>query len=85
MDRALQFHQIDFGQRRLDEGHPVVPPHHWGIAQKASQLMDRVKNVDWVKYTVPLVTIGSSFLVSVVSRLWHQTSSLGLSLMLHRS
>jgi ribonuclease HI len=85
MDRALQFHQVECGQRRLDGGHAILQGPHWNVAEEVNNFADRVSGGNWVKYTTPVLAILSGVWISAVVRFWHQVSVLGSSVMLHRS
>jgi ribonuclease HI len=50
MDRALQFHRVDCGRRRLDAGHTVLDGPHWGVAAKSKELVGSLARDNWVKY-----------------------------------
>ena len=85
VDRVLQFHQVECGQRRLDGGHPILAGPHWGIVRHAVQFAGRVNRGNWVEYSAPLLAVWRGLCLSVVARFWRQLSLLGSSLALHRS
>jgi ribonuclease HI len=84
IDRVLQFHQIECGQRRVDGEHPVLAGPHWNLVKHAAQFADRVNADSWVKCTAPLLAAWSALWVSILAKCWHQMSVVGSSLMLHR-
>jgi ribonuclease HI len=89
MDRILQFHRVECGQRRVDQRHETVAdPHHDGVSA-IGQWADRLAGGEWVKYAVPAMTGWYGTLVETASRCW-QSSLRAVSgccslFLLHRS
>lgn len=50
MDRILQFHRVDCGQRRFDADHDSLDGPHWGLAEKGKNLVGGLVGDKWVKY-----------------------------------
>lgn len=85
MDRALTFHQVECGQRRLDGGHATLAGPHWNLAKKSRDLIDRVSGGNWVEYSAPALAVLAVCWLSIASRFWHQMAGFGVSLWIHRS
>jgi ribonuclease HI len=85
MDRILQFHQVECGQRQLDGEHPTLAGPHWDWVQKSKDFADRVGENNWIRYTAPVLAVLSVFWVNMASRFLHQMSGIGALILLHRS
>jgi ribonuclease HI len=85
LDRILQFHSVDCGQRRSDGGHASLAGPHWGMQRKMEASDGRVAGSDWVKCIAPaLVLLGGPWM-TVASRFWQLISHFGCLFLLHRS
>jgi ribonuclease HI len=49
MDRTLQFHKVECGQRRFDAGHTSLSGHHWPTAEPDGSWVDRIAGANWLK------------------------------------
>jgi hypothetical protein len=85
MDRVLQFHQVECGQRQIDGAHTTLAGPHWDWVQKSKEFADRVSGDKWIKYTTPVLAVLGGCWVSIATRVWHQMSDVGASILLHRS
>jgi ribonuclease HI len=51
MDRILQFHRVECGQRRFEDGHGQLHGPHWNLARRRSKTgADGLAGGNWVKY-----------------------------------
>ena len=53
MDRILQFHRVDCGQRRFDAGHCLPAGHHIGLRRRNMKWLSGLPTADWVKHYAP--------------------------------
>ncbi len=91
MDRAMQFHRVDCGQRRFDTAHDAVSgPHGGGVGAYARLLTQFVSPTwpTWIKYAAAVAGWCAVCLEAAV-RSWQAgvrtTALLTSSLLLHRS
>lgn len=89
MDRILQFHRVECGQRRVDAGHAPAAGHHWAEAETAGGWVDRIAGGNWVKYAAPAIIACMGFWMLIASRHWHgnlrTVAGYCSSLLVHRS
>jgi ribonuclease HI len=74
MDRLLQFHQVDCGQRRIDAGHTLLAGPHWGTAKNGNNWVDRIARGDWLKCYGLLLATWFGFWMEIASRLWQRAA-----------
>jgi ribonuclease HI len=67
MDRILQFHRVDCGQRRFDAGHERLDGPHWGLVAKGKDRISGLAGEKWVKY--------QTLAMAVWHGLWAKTAS----------
>jgi ribonuclease HI len=71
MDRILQIHRVDCGQRRQDGAHVSLAGPHWDSTRKENGGRSRVDCSDWLKCSaLALVLLGGPWM-GVASRFWH--------------
>jgi ribonuclease HI len=73
MDRILQFHRVDCGQRRIDQRHESVGEPHLDGVSADGQWADRIAEGDWVKYTAPALACWCGALIETASRYWQSS------------
>jgi ribonuclease HI len=88
MDRVLQFHRVDCGQRRIDASHDSIPAPH-GRAHSRRTLAARFADHSCVKYRVAAVAGWCAVAIAAATHYLQTgvrtTSLLTSSLLLHRS
>ena len=73
MDRLLQFHRVECGQRRIDSRHETTgEPHLDGVAANGNWA-DRIVGGDWLKYAVPATACWCAALIETASHYWQST------------
>ena len=50
MDRALQFHRVDCGNRRFDSAHDALAGHNWTRSSKYQNCLHRMLSLDRLKH-----------------------------------
>ena len=86
MDRILQFHQVDCGQRRFDAGHNRLAGPHWSPVKPGKKWVDRVARNNWVKCYGLLLATCCGFWMEMASRFWQMSSrTVSSSFLIHRS
>ena len=92
MDRVLQFHRVECGQRRFDTGHGLLNGPHWNLAnltKKSGDWVDRIVRSNWLKYYVPVLATWCGVWMEMASRFWQMSARLLVgccsSFLLHRS
>jgi ribonuclease HI len=73
MDRILQIHRVDCGQRRIDGGHNMAGPH-WPPRERDQGWVDRIASNSWLKCVGPLLVVWGVFWVGIALRLWQVIS-----------
>lgn len=81
MDRILQFHRVDCGQRRFDAGHGagVVNGPHWKLAEKGTELVGGFAGDKWVKYNALAMAAWNGLTTKTVA--WIQGQGAGIRLL----
>jgi ribonuclease HI len=71
MDRALQFHQVDCGQRRFDGAHdgPLSGPH-WNTGWNGENQSNSTDAKNWVEYSMAHATVCRVYFTELASCLW---------------
>jgi ribonuclease HI len=86
MDRILQFHRVECGQRRFDPGHAAPPESHWAAVHGHGNWMDRVAKAEWLKYSVLALAAWCGVWMETVLRIWQvSVRTMTSSLVAHRS
>jgi ribonuclease HI len=70
MDRILQFHRVQCGQRRFDSGHTLPVGHHWNETETAESWADRIVGGNWLKYCVSAMIACWGVWMETASRYW---------------
>ncbi len=70
MDRILQFHRVDCGQRRFDAGGASLAGPHWNRAKIGESWVDRIAGGDWIKYYAPALAAWCGVWTVMASRFW---------------
>jgi ribonuclease HI len=79
MDRILQFHRVDCGQRRIDAEHGPLDGPHWNLPQKGKDWIGGLNEEKWVKYCVAAMVAGRKFGAKVASWVRGQGAAIGLT------
>jgi ribonuclease HI len=86
MDRVLQFHQVDCGQRRFDAGHNLLVGPHWGPVKQGGNWAGGIVRDNWLKCYGLVLAACCGFWMETVSRLWQLgLRTVGSSFLVHRS
>jgi ribonuclease HI len=78
MDRILQFHRVECGQRRFDFAHTMEPCHHWNVTKLGKNWLDGLNKAKWVKYAMPILAAWCGVCLELTSRLCLKIVGLGL-------
>jgi ribonuclease HI len=72
MDRTLQFHKVECGQRRFDTGHTSLSGNHWSEGEPERNWVDRIAGGNWLKYSCLLPAAWCGFCVEMASSFWQR-------------
>ncbi len=61
MDRILQFHRVDCGQRRFDAAHDSPDDPHWGLTRKGKNRFGSLVREEWVKCSALAMAVWNGF------------------------
>jgi ribonuclease HI len=79
MDRILQIHRVDCGQRRLDASHDGVDGPHWDSRHKTRRWNGGRAGGKWVKYGVLALAACCGLRATVTSWVRGQGAAIGLA------
>jgi ribonuclease HI len=89
MDRILNFHRVECGQRRFDASHSLVKDPHWDLAKARQNWLDHLAQGNWVRYYGSILAVACGLGLETASHLWQiGVQAVGgccSSLLLHRS
>jgi len=78
MDRILQFHRVDCGQRRFDGGHNLLQGPHWSQPNRVKDSSDSPAVGNWVKYHALAMTAWCGLWAQMVGHVWRRFAGVGL-------
>jgi ribonuclease HI len=78
MDRALQFHRVECGRRRLHAGHPRLQGPHWNHTEEGKNSLNGLTEGSWVKYHACAMVAWCVVHIQMTARLWRRFAGVGL-------
>jgi ribonuclease HI len=79
MDRILQIHRVDCGQRRVDPGHDAVDGPHWNSPSRVKKWIGSRAGDKWVKYGALALATCCGLKATVTSWMRGQEATVGLA------
>jgi ribonuclease HI len=79
MDRILQIHRVDCGQRRFDAAHATIEGPHWDVTNKGKRLAGGFVGDKWVKCCVLAVAACCGLRTTVASWMRGQGAVIGIA------
>jgi ribonuclease HI len=79
MDRALQFHQVYCGRRRLHDGHSPLQGPHWNRVAESGNGTNGLTEGNWVKYHACAIATWCVLHLQMTARLWRRYAGIGVS------
>jgi len=71
MDRILQFHRLDCGQRRFDAGHAQPDTPHWGDVVDGKHRLNGLTEAVWIKCCKLATNVYCVNWAKKIACLWH--------------